>query len=170
MMIIGIGGASRAGKTTLAKWIRKQFSQLKVQILCQDDYVFPTRLIPQIQHRIDWEHPDSIDHESLRRAIIAEAKSNDIVIVEGLMAFQDKLTNSLYDKMLQVEIDHATFLERKKQDHRWGHEPEWYLKHIWESHLKYGKSPDGELTMKIDGTKNFPTQKLLEFIDFKSQK
>ncbi|MBZ0243851.1 MAG: hypothetical protein K8F24_11590, partial [Bacteroidales bacterium] len=108
MMIIGIGGASRAGKTTLAEWIRKQFPHQKTQILCQDDYVFPTRLIPRIQDRIDWEHPDSVDHEALRKAIIAEAKSNDLVIVEGLMVFHDQLTNALYDKMLFVEIDFDT--------------------------------------------------------------
>lgn len=168
MMIIGIGGASRAGKTTLAEWIRKQFPNLKSQILCQDDYVFPTRLIPQIQDRIDWEHPDSIDHESFRKAIIAEAKSNDLVIVEGLMVFHDKLTNTLYDKMLEVEIDFETFLKRKNHDHRWGHEPDWYIKHIWDSYLKYGKSPENMATMRIDGTKNFRKEKLLQFIDFKA--
>lgn len=165
-MIIGIGGASRAGKTTLAEWIRKQFPYLKTQILCQDDYVFPTRFIPLIQDRVDWEHPDSIDHEAFRKAIIAEAKSNDLVIVEGLMVFHDKLTNALYDKILLVEIDYDTFLERKNHDHRWGHEPDWYLEHIWESYQKYGKNPEGLLTMKVDGTKNFPKQEILRFIDF----
>ncbi|MCK9451624.1 MAG: hypothetical protein M0Q90_08035 [Bacteroidales bacterium] len=170
MMIIGIGGASRAGKTTLAEWIRKQFPHQKIQILCQDDYVFPTQLIPKINDRIDWEHPDSIDHEAFRKAIIAESKSNDLVIVEGLMVFYDQQTNALFDKALQVEIDFDTFLERKKHDHRWGHEPAWYLKHIWESHLKYGKIPEGLFAMKVDGTKNFQKAELLKFIDFKAKK
>lgn len=169
-MIIGIGGASRAGKTTLAKWLRKQFPQQKVQILCQDDYVFPTQFIPQIQDRIDWEHPDSIDHEAFRKAILAEVENNDIVIVEGIMVFHDQTTNSLFDKMIYIEIDYATFLERKKHDHRWGHEPDWYLNHIWESHLKYGQRTERKLTLKIDGTKTFPTQEILKFIDFRTEK
>jgi len=167
-MIIGIGGVSRAGKTTLAEWIRKQFPHQKTQILCQDHYVFPTQFIPLIQDRIDWEHPDSVDHEAFKKAILAEAKSNDLVIVEGLMVFHDKQTNALYDKILQVEIDFDTFMERKKNDHRWGREPAWYLKHIWESHLRYGKIPEGLFAMKVDGTKGFPTQELLRFINFKA--
>lgn len=168
MMIIGIGGVSRAGKTSLAEWIRKQFPSQKTQILCQDDYAFPTELIPNIKDRIDWEHPDSIDHKAFRKALIAKAKSNDLVIAEGLMVFHDKLTNVLYDKILLVEIDYNTFLERKKYDHRWGHEPDWYVNHIWESFLKYGNSPKDLPCMKVDGTKIFPKKELLNFIDFKA--
>ena len=75
-MIIGIGGVSRAGKTTLAEWLRNQFPEKKTHIICQDDFVFPTDRIPRINNRINWEHPDSIDHEAFRKSIIAESKLN----------------------------------------------------------------------------------------------
>lgn len=163
-MIIGIGGVSRAGKTTLAKWLRNQFPLKKIHILCQDDFVYSTDRLPKINDRIDWEHPDSIDHEAFRKSILVESKWNDIVIAEGLLVFSDLLTNKLYNKMFLVEIDYQTFLDRKNKDHRWGHEPDWYVQHIWASYLKYGQSPEPERTLKIDGTKNFPSKKILSFI------
>ena len=163
-MIIGIGGVSRAGKTTLAKWLRNQFPLKKIHILCQDDFVYSTDRLPKINDRIDWEHPDSIDHEAFRKSIIAESKLNDIVIAEGLLVFSDLLTNKLYNKMFLVEIDYLTFLDRKNKDHRWGHEPDWYVQHIWTSYLKYGQSPEPERTLKIDGRKKFPSNNILSFI------
>jgi uridine kinase len=163
-MIIGIGGVSRAGKTTLAEWLRNQLPGKKTHIICQDDFVFPTDRIPRINDRINWDHPDSIDHVAFRKAIIAESKLNEIVIAEGLLVFYDRLTNSLYDSMLMVEIDYQTFLSRKDHDHRWGHEPDWYVQHIWDSFLKYGNSPEPHRTLTIDGTKNFPVKTIMDFI------
>lgn len=163
-MIIGIGGVSRAGKTTLAEWLRNQFPGKKTHLICQDEFAYPTEQLPRIKDRIDWEHPDSIDHERFKKSILAESKLNDIVIAEGLLVFHDRLTNNLYDSMLLVEIDYQTFLDRKEHDHRWGHEPDWYVKHIWESYLKYGQSPEPQRTLIVDGTKKFPPKTILNFI------
>ncbi|MDA3944713.1 MAG: hypothetical protein PF694_14365 [Bacteroidetes bacterium] len=165
MMIVGIGGVSRAGKTTLAAWLRNQFPHKKTQILCQDDYVFPIDNIPRINDRINWEHPDSIDHVAFRKAIIAESHNNDLVIAEGLMVFYDSLTLSLFDRMLFVDLDYANFLKRKEYDNRWGHEPDWYVQHIWESYLKYGLSPEPNRTLYIDGTRDFQPETIMEFIN-----
>jgi len=36
-----------------------------------------------------------------------------------------------------MTVSKETFLERKRNDLRWGKEPEWYMEHIWESHQQF---------------------------------
>ncbi|MBS4058146.1 MAG: hypothetical protein KKD74_11770 [Bacteroidetes bacterium] len=140
-MIIGIGGVSTSGKTTLAGKIRSSFPGKRVSILCQDNFIRNIDQIPLIKDRINWEHPDSIDHEKLYNAILSEKGQNDIVIAEGLLIFYHQPTQRLFDIKLYLEIAYPTFLHRKKQDLRWGGEPQWYIMHIWNSFLQYGKLP-----------------------------
>jgi uridine kinase len=139
-MIIGIGGVSTAGKSSLAFQLRKHFSPgAKVKILCQDDFIRPESEIPQIQRHIDWECPESIDHDMYFQAIQRERKVNDIVISEGLFAFNDERVSGLYDRRIFLMISKETFWKRKSADLRWGKEPEWYIEHIWNNYLKFGK-------------------------------
>ena len=37
------------------------------------------------------------------------------------------------------DIPKELFLKRKALDKRWGEFPEWYMEHIWQSYLVYGK-------------------------------
>lgn len=136
-MIIGIGGISNSGKSALAAKIKDHFSDKKVTILCQDNFAFPTPSIPTINKHTDWEIPESINFDKFVQQVLFESKQNDIVIDEGLFVFYDNRLNLLYDKMIYLTISEKTFLERKHNDLRWGKEPEWYMKHIWDSHQKF---------------------------------
>lgn len=162
-MIIGIGGASTAGKTTTANKIRNLFAGSKVSIICQDDFVKPVDEIPRIDDRVDWEHPESVDHEKLLLTILAESKNNDLVIAEGLMIFYNPLIKNLFDKKIFITIDEETFKFRKRIDHRWGFEPDWYIAHIWKSYLKYGSIVPSNEFLMLDGT-NVPFD--LELLNF----
>jgi len=133
-MIIGIGGVSRAGKTTLAKKIASYYSDKKKVILHQDDYINAGFDIPQIKNRIDWEVPESIDFPSLKYDLIWLSKNVDLVIVEGIFAFIDKEINKMYDKKIFVDLGYKDFINRKLLDKRWGYEPLWYIYHIWDSY------------------------------------
>jgi hypothetical protein len=44
-----------------------------------------------------------------------------------------------YDKKFHVKISKRTFLIRRAMDIRWGYEPTWFIDHVWQSFLKYGK-------------------------------
>ena len=66
--IIGIGGCSRSGKSTLARRIKERFSDLCVLILDMDDFVLPKDQIPKIKDRTDWELPASVDFKKLIQA------------------------------------------------------------------------------------------------------
>lgn len=113
-MIIGIGGVSRAGKTTLANQLSKRIKGKTIGILKQDDFVKKDHL-PMIRDHIDWEHPDSIDWKSLLSAIQSYKKKYDLVIVEGLFAFYQGNINACYDRCIFVYIEKDLFWKRKNK-------------------------------------------------------
>ena len=163
-MIIGIGGVSTAGKTTTANLIRKLFPGLRISILCQDDFVKAVENIPRIQDRIDWESPDSIDHMRLIQTILIESKHYDLVIAEGLMIFYNPEVTALFDKRIFVSIDYQIFKQRKMLDNRWGHEPDWYVEHIWESFLRFGRIEPSADVLFLDGNTEISAVELLNFL------
>jgi len=165
-MIIGIGGVSTAGKSSLAFQLRKYFSpKAKVKILCQDDFIKPESEIPLIKNHIDWECPDSIDHDMYFQALQRERKVNDIIISEGLFAFNDERVGSLYDKRIFLMIDRETFWKRKLADLRWGKEPEWYIEHIWNNYLKFGKiASERENVLRLYSDSKIDLEKVLEYL------
>ncbi len=135
--IIGIGGCSRSGKSTLARRIKERFSDLRVLILDMDDFVLPEDQIPKIKDRADWELPTSVDFKKLIQAVKTN-QDHDIIIVEGILIFANTALLELFDTTISIEISKETFLVRRKRETRWGEEPDWFIEHVWESHLKYG--------------------------------
>ncbi|NRB63114.1 MAG: hypothetical protein HRU40_08850 [Saprospiraceae bacterium] len=153
-MVIGIGGVSRAGKSTLADQLSRVAwkNKLRSKVLHQDVFVHMDDQLPVIKDRVDWEHPDSIQWERLRKEVIRQMAICDLIIVEGLLAFWDPILVEHYNRCLFIEISEETFRTRKEEDLRWGKEPEWYIDHIWSSYLKYGiPAKDGPDLIYING-------------------
>jgi len=142
-MVIGIGGCSWSGKTTLAGELAWFFrtKNLKSIVLHQDYYVNPLKNIPKIGDETDWESPDSIDFELLKKALDFHKSLFDVVILEGILAFFDSDLNQSYDYTFFVEISESTFRQRKATDTRWGEIPTWYIDHIWQSYLTHNQPP-----------------------------
>lgn len=166
-MIVGIGGVSRAGKTTLANLMAKLFLARgkSVSIIHQDEFVYEESILPRIRDRVDWEHPSSIRLSDFRRAILDAKKEHDLVIAEGLLCFYDTELTDLMDRKILVTISKATFLERKREDLRWGSEPDpdWYMEHIWDSYLQYGK-PRTDEYFTINGNQYFDLITVVQYI------
>jgi uridine kinase len=137
-MIIAIGGVSNSGKSALAAAIQEVFHQESLVVLCQDDFTVAPENMPKIAGRPDWEHPSSIDHTRFRQNILKHHNKGKTVIAEGLMVFHDTETGKLFDRCIFIEISEDCFVSRKKADLRWGAEPDWYIRHIWENYLNYG--------------------------------
>lgn len=140
--IIGIGGVSRAGKTSLAQSIKKSIQTGTIKILHQDEFIVPLKEIPLINGKTDWERPESLDFTTFRNEIITAAKNFDYVVAEGLMVYWKPEIYSLFDKKVFLHIEKDIFLNRKTIDFRWENEPDWYIEHIWENHFIYGQIPD----------------------------
>lgn len=165
-MIIGIGGVSLSGKSSLAKAIKAQYTRKEVSILCQDDYIMPLNNIPLIEGKTDWENPASIDFDEFIASVMARDIESDIVIAEGLFAYHDHSLTKLYDKKIFLEIPQNLFFERKRQDTRWDIEPEWYIQHIWKSYLKFGTLPeDREDILRFDGRTPVDIDFLMSYIN-----
>jgi len=132
--LILIGGMSRAGKSLLARQL-----QLKVPNsihIDQDDFVLPEEQIPTIKNRIDWEHPDGMNWPLLKSKIQQASATNSLVIVEGIFAFNEASIVTSADLKIYLDLNKEEFTIRRKQETRWGKEPEWYIEHVWTSHLK----------------------------------
>ena len=164
-MIIGIGGASTSGKSWLATKIKARNYKKKVKILCQDDFVLASSQLPKIRAHVDWEVPGSINFDRYLQAVMRCYIGYDIVIAEGLMVFHDKRLVKLFDKKIFIEISKQTFFNRKADDLRWGREPDWYIEHIWESYLKYGKTPkDDPSYLIVEGDGIVDLERVYEFV------
>lgn len=165
-MIIGIGGVSRAGKTTLANQLLKAAKKKgkSVEILNQDDFVKSKNQLPVIEGVPDWERPNSIKWDNVMLQI--ERSKADIIIVEGLFAFYPASLRVKYDKKLFIEIEKELFLKRKQEDKRWEEEPDWYPEHVWRSYLKYGKTKgEADDYVMLNGAKDIDIKKLMVLLE-----
>ncbi len=164
-MIIGIGGASTSGKSWLATKIKSRNPGKKVKLLCQDDFVLASSQLPHIRDHIDWEIPESINFDRYLEAVMRCYIGYDIVIAEGLMVFHDRRLVRLFDKKIFIEISKSTFMKRKVDDLRWGQEPDWYIEHIWESYLKYGRiQMDDPSYLIVKGDGIIDLERVYEFV------
>jgi len=165
-MLVGIGGVSRSGKSLVAQKIKELFPNKTVQIVCQDDYIPQEDAIPRIHGEIDWECPESLDFKKFSKALLSACENNDWVIGEGLMVFYDKNIEGLFDKKIFVEISEDVFRSRKKPDLRWGPFPDWYIGHIWNSFLKFGKIEMGRKdVLYLDGNTTLNEITLRKFLE-----
>lgn len=166
-MIIGIGGRSRSGKTTLAETLvwHKRSQNKRAIALHQDDFVKRLHDIPLIHDHTDWEIPASIDFKLLKKVVLDLKNDFEVIVIEGILAFADTELNALYDYCFFTIISEETFWVRKSADTRWGEEPAWYVGHIWDSFLKYGQPPANlPNLMEIDGEQPYHMDKIVAFL------
>jgi len=163
-LIIGIGGVSRSGKTTLARQLIPFYEGKNTVILSQDDYVMAGYHAPLIHGLLDWEHPGSIDFTRLRHDFFSIKPYVDVLIVEGLFAFYDEQMTAHYDRKIYIQTDYLTFSERKRSDTRWGQTPDWYIDHIWNSHQKYGIPEDWSHCYMLNNLQDHKPEGLMQYL------
>lgn len=96
--IIGIGGGSGSGKTTVTKEIVEIVGRDKVTVLLQDNYYLDrSHLSPQERELINFDHPDALDWPLLREHLSALAKGDTISVPE-----YDFATHTRKPRTLQV--------------------------------------------------------------------
>lgn len=163
-MIIAIGGLSRSGKSKLSKRIKRMFKDRNPLLLHQDEYVKAEADIPLIRDHIDWEIPASIDFPAWKTAIEKGKLAHEVLVLEGLFAFAFPEINSICDKYILVEIPKEVFLQRKREDLRWGKEPEWYIQYIWEAYHEHGLPPEKLEVFRVNGNQRLDEAALLNYL------
>ncbi|EKQ56928.1 MULTISPECIES: uridine kinase [unclassified Clostridium] len=129
VMIIGIAGGSGSGKTTLAQNIREVFND-EVTILCHDYYYKSNEGIPlEERKKLNYDHPNSFDTDLLIRHLAqlkdwksiyhpvysfvehtrlnesVQVKPTKVVVVEGILIFENKELCDLMDIKVFVDTD-----------------------------------------------------------------
>lgn len=167
MRVIGIGGVSRSGKTTISGKIAYALRLKNYQVyhLRQDNFVKNILDIPSIKSEPDWEHPASIDSSLMLKYIQFLRESFEFVLVDGLFAFNFPALNDCYDKKIYIHLSKEEFLRRKALDTRWGYVEPWFIEHIWNSHQKCCVvSPEDEDYLHVNGEEDYDIVSILKHI------
>lgn len=129
VMVIGIAGGSGSGKTTLAQRIKDVFGE-EIVILCHDYYYKSNDGISMEERKkLNYDHPNSFDTDLLveqlkelkqgksinhpvysfvehtRLAETVEVKPAKVIVVEGILIFENKELCDLMDIKVFVDTD-----------------------------------------------------------------
>ena len=141
-MIIGIGGGTGSGKTTVARRILENVSDEHVTYLQQDSYYRNLGDMPtELRRQINFDHPDALDNELFinhvralregeaiempvydfavhaRRAESIHIAPKPILILEGILIFVDAALRAMMDIRIFVDTaDDLRFIRRMKRD------------------------------------------------------
>ncbi len=141
-IIIGIGGGTGSGKTTVAREVRKHFPEESVVILHHDSYyVDRSDLPPASRENINYDHPDSFDNQLLlfqlnelrsgrpvekpiydfethtRRTETITVRPARIILLEGILVLAEDVLRESMDIKLYVDTDaDERFIRRLRRD------------------------------------------------------
>lgn len=128
-IVIGICGGTGSGKTTLAEKINKEFQEQAV-LLSMDCYYRDHMELPiEERAKINYDHPNAFETELLiedvkklkngfaidhptydyahhkRSSVVEHCEPKEIIIVEGILLFENKSLVDLFDVKIYVDTD-----------------------------------------------------------------
>lgn len=128
-IFIGIAGGTGSGKTTLTEHIKKRFGDA-VGVIYHDNYYRDQTGVPfEVRCRQNYDHPDAFETDLLIRHLreLREGRSiqcpvysyvdhnrtdktteifpTKVLIVEGILIFQDPVLREMFDIKIFVETD-----------------------------------------------------------------
>ncbi len=141
-VIIGIGGGSGSGKTTVALRVRDRFPRKTVEIIHHDSYYLDRPdLTAEERHLINYDHPSAfetsllVQHLAMLRAgkaidrpvydFTTQRRSDkveqvlpaDIIFVEGILVLESPELRGQMDIRLYVDVeDDERFIRRLQRD------------------------------------------------------
>jgi uridine kinase len=142
VIIIGISGASASGKSLLANTIVKELGSEQVVVISEDSYYKDHSNIPfEERAAINYDHPDSLDHELLfnhllqlqqgknietplynhslhiREKETRQIGQHAIIVLEGILIFFEKKLRELMDIKIYMETSlDICLIRRLKRD------------------------------------------------------
>ena len=128
-IVIGIAGGTGSGKTTLIKRIKKEFND-EITILSHDFYYKEHSELPfEEREKLNYDHPNSFETELMvehikqlkqgkaierpvydfvihnRRAETVKVEPAKVIIVEGILIFENKELLDLFDIKVFIDTD-----------------------------------------------------------------
>lgn len=142
MLVIGISGGTGSGKTTIVNKIKQELSNKDICVISQDSYYKNTdALSAKKRKEINFDHPDAIDFNLLiahiqqlklgkkielpiysfikhnRTKDTITTSANKVIIVEGILIFNNSKLRDLFDIKFYVDTDtDERLIRRIKRD------------------------------------------------------
>ena len=118
-IIIGISGASASGKSLLANTIVNELGSDQVVVISEDSYYKDHGDIPFAEReKINYDHPNSLDHELLYQHLIQlqKGESVDVPIYNHSKHLREKETRQIGQHTIIVLEGILLFVEKKLRD------------------------------------------------------
>lgn len=110
--VVGIGGESASGKSTLSNLLEEKLSDYRVKVFHMDKYFREPEERPQILGILDGKvyrddnHPDTLDLERLHVDVAAAKEEDiDVILIEGMFILWDEAMAPLLDLKVFVDCD-----------------------------------------------------------------
>lgn len=119
VIIIGISGASASGKSLLANTIVNELGSDQVAVISEDSYYKDHSDIPfEERTKVNYDHPNSIDHELLHNHLIAleKGESIDVPIYNHSLHVREKETRRIGQHSIVVLEGILLFVEQKLRE------------------------------------------------------
>lgn len=118
-IIIGIAGASASGKSLLANTIVNELGSDRVVVISEDFYYKDHSNIPfDTRTRINYDHPNALDHELLFEHLLALQKGEtvEVPIYNHSMHLREKQTRTIGQHTIIVLEGILLFVEKQLRE------------------------------------------------------
>ena len=118
--VVGIGGDSASGKSTLTSRLEERLSDYKVKVFRMDKYFREASERPDVAGILDGKiyrddnHPNTLDLERLHADVLAAREEDwDIILIEGMFILWDEAMAPVLDLKVFVDCDPDERLRRR---------------------------------------------------------
>ena len=102
-IFIGIAGGTGSGKTTLTEHLKQHFGD-DISVVHHDSYYKYQDRPFEERCKQNYDHPDAFETDLMVEQL-KELKAGKVVIVEGILIFQDPTLRDMFDIKIFVETD-----------------------------------------------------------------
>ena len=167
-VVVGLGGVTNGGKTTMCQFLEKIFSSdrynLNVQTLHLDHY-FRSDDDPQHKHLTkfnhhDWDCLEALEVDRFLEDFQSVRRTCDLLLVEGFLIFNLPSTSAIdyrFDCAYYFDLPFEECQKRRSQRHYDPPDPDGYFEeHVWQAYTKakkqaFDQNNDGKLQL-VDTT------------------
>ena len=144
-LVVGLGGVTNGGKTTMCRCLERLFSSAKYQIRVRSihlDRYFRSPDDPNHVHldefnHHDWDSLHALNIEQFCADIERERMNCDLLLVEGFLIFNIPLAREFFHLIYYFDLPYEECLRRRSGRNYDPPDPQGYFQgHVWQAYVK----------------------------------